>query len=160
MKIRVEVKINCILQTVLDYISNGEKLHEWNSAVKQVEINSRKDDNTTIFSIVRKLPSQIVENLLEVTVNKSVNTINMKTTSGYIPFIYHIKLVPFRGTTNVILNADLNKNDIITLLGPQLKKVPKIILKKMMFKEVNADLYSLKIILEKICTEKVDKGVI
>jgi hypothetical protein len=150
MKIRTEVKINCEIDAVLEFVSNGENLQKWNTAVKQSAFKSEKDENTKIYSITRKLPHQVVENTLEITVNKSVNTIDMKTTSGPIPFDYHYKLVPFRGTTTVILNAVVDKEEVISLLGPKIKKVPKIMLKKMILKEINADLYSLKVDLEKL----------
>jgi hypothetical protein len=149
MKIRAEVKINCELEHVSEFMLNGENLKIWNSAVKDSKFKSESNEETKLYSIVRKLPNQIVENTLEIRANNSVNTIDMKTISGAIPFKYHYKLVPFRGTTAVILNAEIDRHEFSSLLGRKMKRIPQVLLKKMILKEVNRNLYSLKIDLEK-----------
>jgi hypothetical protein len=149
MKIRAEVKINCDLKQVFEFMSNGENLSIWNSAVKDSKFKSKSNEETELYSIVRKLPNQMVENTLEIRTNNTVNTIHMKTISGIIPFKYHYKLVPFRSTTAVILNAEINKNEVNSLMGRKMKSIPQVLLKKMILKEVNRNLFSLKIDLEK-----------
>ena len=121
------------------------------------DFKSDIDENTKIYSIIRKLPKQIIENSLEITVNKTVKTIHMRTISGPIPFTYHYKMVSFRGTTIVILNAEINK-PIINVW--KMKHIPRILLKNMLLKEINRNLYSLKIDLEKIYKIDETTGVI
>jgi hypothetical protein len=118
--------------------------------VSQSDFRSQNNEKSKLYSIVRKLPNQTVENPLEINTNKTVHTIHMKTISGPIPFVYHYKLIPFRGTTTVILNAEINKNEVSSLMGRKIKSIPQIILKKMILKEVKRNLYSLKIDLEKM----------
>ncbi|MBN2155582.1 MAG: SRPBCC family protein [Candidatus Lokiarchaeota archaeon] len=147
MKFRTEVKINSPIEKVFSYIKDGNKLVKWNSAVKEVShLNFDGKDNE--YQMIRKLPDKIVENIVKISDNEDENTIQIETVSGPTPFLYKYKLVPFRGTTNLILNADVDEEGVLSLLGPKIKVIPKFVINKMVRKAINNNLFSLKVILE------------
>jgi uncharacterized protein YndB with AHSA1/START domain len=126
---------------VFEFIADGEKANQWNSAVKHVEkLSDGPIELGTRFRMLRELPWGKVENEYEIIEYVPSSKITIKTTSGPTPFVYKYALSPIEGGTRLALEGEGDTSDVT--------HVPGFLMKVAVKRGVRANLEKLKEILE------------
>jgi hypothetical protein len=139
-----DVVIHCPNNALFDFIADGEKGSQWNSAVKKVEkISDGPVGLGTRYHMVRELPWGVVENEYEIIDYVPGSTITIKTVSGPTPFKYRYTLTSLNGGTRLTLDGEGETSDIT--------HVPGFVMKVAIKRGVRANLERLKEIMETQC---------
>jgi hypothetical protein len=129
------------VKDIFEFIADGEKADQWNTAVTQVEkISDGPIGPGTRYHMVRKLPWGKVENEIEITDYIPVNTLTVRTISGPTPFVYKYSLDPTDGGTRLTMEGEGDTSD--------LTHVPGFVMKVAVKRGIRANLEKLKGILE------------
>lgn len=107
------IRIDVDVDHVFAYVSDPERLPEWNSAVTDVQ---PRTDATYLLS--RQLPTGAATNELRVVAAESPSRFAIQTTSGPTPFLYEFTFSEDENATRVALNARADLGPLASLLGP------------------------------------------
>jgi hypothetical protein len=145
IEFEVNVPINCSIDNVFRYVSHGENLSTWNSAVKYVSKLSEGPVSTGArYKMIRQLPNGRSENTLEITHYQPNSKVTFKTTTGPTPFVYHYTFKPKGDMTKVSLKTEIDENGLPF-------RLPKFLASRAIKKGVQDNLETLKSIMEMAC---------
>jgi hypothetical protein len=141
----VKIPIMCPVDNVFSFVSHGENLSEWNSAVKHVtKLTEGPVEEGTRYKMIRKLPNGRAENTLEISNYQPDSRLTIRTTSGPTPFVYHYSFEPRNEATEISLRTEIEEDGLPYNL-------PKFIASRAIKRGVRDNLRTLKSILEQTC---------
>jgi len=113
------VRVQRPLEEVFDFVSDPLSFPRWNSAVQAVNNTSGVAGEVgSTYSMRRELPTDQVENELEVLVRERPSEFAIRTTSGPTPFHYRYRFAPDGAGTVVHLDASVELPGVAGRLGP------------------------------------------
>jgi len=149
IKFDVNITIEKPVEEVFWFVAEGENGSRWNSAVKKVRKISEGPVNVgTKYSMVRELPNGSVENTYEVVEYEENNTLSIKIISGPTPFLYRYRFAPSGNGTKLSMNAEVDKEGLVEILGAKARIAPEFVLAGFMKEGVIENLRTLKKLLE------------
>jgi carbon monoxide dehydrogenase subunit G len=118
------VRVQRPLEVVFDFVSDPLSFPRWNSAVQAVNNTSGVTGEVgSTYSMRRELPTDQVENELEVLVRERPSEFAIRTTSGPTPFHYRYRFAPDGAGTVVHLDATVELPGVAGRLGPLAARV-------------------------------------
>jgi carbon monoxide dehydrogenase subunit G len=112
LTIETSIRIARPADQVFELLSDPLRFPLWNSAVTSV------DRLGTGYLMRRSLPTGAAENGLEVVACEPPTRFAVRTTSGPTPFVYRYSLSEAGGATVVVLDARVELDGPVALLGP------------------------------------------
>ena len=107
------IRIKRGIDDVFAYVSNPERLPEWNSAVTDVRPNDR-----ATYVMTRHLPTGPATNDLHVVATEPPFRFAIETTSGPTPFHYEYRFSEDEDATTIELDARAELGPLADLLEP------------------------------------------
>ena len=145
IEFEVKIPIKCTIDNVFSFVSRGENLSAWNSAVKQVtKLTEGPVNKGTRYKMTRQLPNGRSDNTIEVSNYKPSSKLTIRTTTGPTPFVYHYSFEPKKETTEVSLRTEIEEEGLPF-------KLPNFLASRAIKRGVNDNLKTLKSILEATC---------
>ena len=145
IEFEVNIPIKCPIDNVFSYVSHGENLSAWNSAVKHItKITDGATSTGTRYKMIRQLPDGRSENTIEISNYRPNSELTIRTTSGPTPFIYHYSFEPKEDSTRVSLRTEIEEGNLPF-------KLPKFLASQAIKSGVKDNLQTLKSILESAC---------
>ncbi|TFG31306.1 hypothetical protein EU527_12745 [Candidatus Thorarchaeota archaeon] len=145
IEFEVNIPIKCSIDSVFNFVSHGENLSAWNSAVKRVtKITDGVTSTGTKYKMIRQLPDGRSENTIEISNNQPNTELTIRTTSGPTPFIYHYSFEGKKNSTIVSLRTEIEEEGLPF-------KLPKFLASRAIKSGVKDNLQTLKSILESAC---------
>lgn len=118
------VRVQRPLEVVFDFVSDPLSFPRWNSAVQAVNNTSGVTGEVgSTYSMRRELPTDQVENELEVLVRERPSEFAIRTISGPTPFHYRYRFAPDGAGTVVHLDATVELPGVAGRLGPLAARV-------------------------------------
>jgi hypothetical protein len=145
IEFEVNIPIKCSINNVFNFVSHGENLSAWNSAVKHVaKITDGATSTGTRYKMIRQLPDGRSENTIEISKYQPNSELTIRTTSGPTPFIYYYSFDSKENSTRVSLRTEIEEDGLPF-------KIPKFLASRAIKSGVKANLQTLKSILESAC---------
>jgi uncharacterized protein YndB with AHSA1/START domain len=149
LKFNVDIVIEKPVEEVFGFVVNGENGALWNSAVKDVKkISEGPVDVGTKYKMMRELPNGFVENTYEVVEYEENKKLSIKIISGPTPFLYQYIFKPIRNATKVSLEAEVEKEGLVEVLGTKVRIAPEFVLAGFVKRGVKENFQTLKSLLE------------
>ena len=149
IKFDLTIMIEKPVEEVFRFVAEGENGSLWNSAVKKVrKISDRPVNAGARYSMVRDLPGGSVENTYEVVEYEENKTLSIKIISGPTPFLYRYRFAPSGTGTRLQMNAEVDKEGLVDILGTKARIAPEFVLAGFMKEGVIENLRTLKKLLE------------
>ena len=149
IKFEVSIVIEKPVEEVFGFIAKGENGSKWNSAVKSVRKISEGPVNVgTKYSMIRQLPSGSVENTYEVVEYEENKKLSIKIISGPTPFLYRYNFKSSGKSTELLLEAEAEKEGLIEVLGTKARIAPEFVLGGFVKRGVEENFQTLKSVLE------------
>lgn len=141
MNFETTVRIARPIDDVFTFVSDPHNFPQWNSAVQAVRKTSETEPGAgATYTMERELPSGRAWNELEIVACERPNEFSIRTTSGPTPFVYRYRLSSENGVTVVHLDAKVELEGAVAMLGPLARRAVK--------KGVDDNFATLKQILE------------
>lgn len=119
IRFTAEIIINKPINEVFNYVTTVENFYKWNSAVlKANKITEGPISKNTSFIIERKLPTGLVQNIIEITDYSPNNCFTIQTESGPKPFIYSYYFTEDEARTTIKLIAKIKTTRLKIILSP------------------------------------------
>ena len=145
IEFEVKIPIMCPIDNVFNFVSHGENLSTWNSAVKHVtKLTEGPVNKGTKYKMVRELPNGRSEITLEISKYHPNSKITIQTKTGPTPFVYHYSFKPKGDTTRVSLRTEIDEDGLPF-------RLPKFLASRAIKKGVKDNLETLKLIMESTC---------
>ena len=149
IKFEVTITIHRPLEDVFRFVAQGENGSKWNSAVKEVkQISEGPIGVGTRYWMLRELPSGKVENTYEIIEFEPNKKLSIKIVSGPTPFFYRYTFEPSGQSTQLSLDAEVDKEGLVEVLGTKARIAPEFLLTRFFRGGVESNFKSLKSILE------------
>lgn len=145
IEFETEIPINCTIEDVFSYMSQGEKFSRWNSAVKEVTKLTRGPDGIgTQYRMIRDLPNGHAENTIEIIEYEPNQRFSIRTNDGPTPFKYQYSLRTEDNTVYVNLKSMIEEKGLPF-------RLPKFLASRAIKRGVDDNLRTLKSIIEASC---------
>jgi uncharacterized protein YndB with AHSA1/START domain len=116
---KTSVRITRPIEAVFAYVSDPLNFPHWNSAVRAVrKTHGRESEVGSTYTMERDLPSGFVQNGLEIIALERPTEFGIRTTVGPTPFTYRYRFSAENGQTVVLLDAVVELDGALALLGP------------------------------------------
>lgn len=149
IKFEATIIINRPPEDVFGFVAQGENGSKWNYAVKEVkQVSEGPVGMGTQYWMLRELPSGEVENTYEIIEFEPNKKLSIKIISGPTPFVYRYTFEPSGQGTRLSLNAEVDKEGLVEVLGTKARFAPESLLTHSLKAGVEANFKSLKDILE------------
>jgi uncharacterized protein YndB with AHSA1/START domain len=143
------VTIRRSVEEVFGFVVRGENGPKWNSAVREVQQLSEGPVGVgTRYRMLRELPGGKVENVYEITGFEPNRSLSIKIVSGPTPFVYHYSFEPSGQGTRLTLDAEVEKEGLVGVLGMKARIAPDFVLARFLKSGVESNFKTLKHILE------------
>jgi hypothetical protein len=145
IEFEVSIPIDCTIDNVFSFVSCGENLSKWNSAVKHVtKLTEGPAMTGARYKMIRNLPNGRSENILEISKFQPNEELTIRTETGPTPFVYHYSFQPEKDSTRVSLKTEIEEDGLPL-------RLPKFLASRAIKKGVQDNLESLKSIMESAC---------